>query len=175
METQVDKIFLVGFMGSGKSTLGKKIAKKLNLPFFDLDDCIEQKTGKKIAELFNDNGESFFRDIESQQLTELINNEEKYIISLGGGTPCFNNNMDLINNSGASVYLKYNTGILVSRLENAKADRPLLKNKSKEELSAFVGDLLNKREKYYLKSKFIIEGTNITSNQILDLLFQNRE
>ncbi|TXB66991.1 shikimate kinase [Vicingus serpentipes] len=167
------KIFLLGFMGCGKSTLGKKLANKLGFQFFDLDKCIEEKVQMSITDIFKTKGEEQFRKLESDELINILNSNDNYVVALGGGAPCFNENMDLINNSGTSIYLKYNEGILASRLINAKAERPLIVNKTKEELIDFIAKLLKEREQYYLKSKLVIEGTNITVNEVTDLLFKD--
>jgi shikimate kinase len=114
-------------MGSGKSTLAKKMAKKLNRSFYDLDHEIEKVVGLTVSQMFDQNGENYFRGLESKVLKEILENNELIVLSVGGGTPCFYDNMQLINNSGVSVYLKYNAGILTSRLMNAKVKRPLIK------------------------------------------------
>ena len=168
--TNTNNIFLLGFMGCGKSTLGKKLAKKLGLEFFDLDKCIEEEAGVSISEIFKTKGEEHFRELETQVLTQLISNQTKYVVALGGGAPCFNDNMKLINEAGTSIYLKYNEGILASRLINAKTERPLIANKTKEELIDFISKLLSEREQYYNQSKIVVEGNNITVNQVTDLL-----
>jgi shikimate kinase len=95
--TDSNKIFLLGFMGSGKSTLGKKLANKLNVPFFDLDKIIEEQIGISIAEIFKTKGEEYFRTLETQVLKQLIYKQAKFVIATGGGAPCFNNNIELIN------------------------------------------------------------------------------
>lgn len=164
-------IFLLGFMGSGKTTLGKKLAHQLGYHFIDLDQAIEQNTGSTISEIFAAHGEAYFRDMETAELKKIVASDSTNVIALGGGTPCFNNNMEIVNHSGLSIYIKYNAGILTSRLLNAKSERPLIAGKSKEELELFVEDLLKKREGDYLKSHQIVEGNNITVNQLKDLLF----
>ena len=168
--TNTNNIFLLGFMGCGKSTLGKKLAKKLGLEFFDLDKCIEEEVGVSITEIFKTKGEGHFRAIESKTLISLINNQDNYVVALGGGAPCFNDNMKLINETGTSIYLKYNEGILTSRLINAKTERPLKANKTKEELIDFISKLLSEREQYYNQSKIVVEGSNITVNQVAGLV-----
>ncbi|MCB0380397.1 MAG: shikimate kinase [Flavobacteriales bacterium] len=168
-----NNIFLVGFMGSGKSTLGKKLAAKLNMTFFDLDQLIEEKEGKTIAEIFSQHGETYFRDLETTVLKQTINQHQGFVLALGGGTPIFNNNMELVNQNGTSVYLKYNAGMLSSRLLTAKQQRPLIAGKNEIELKQFVSDLLTQREPYYLKSKLVVEGNNISANDILERLGKN--
>jgi len=164
------KIFLIGFMGSGKTSLGKKLAKKLNLPFFDLDQLVEEQEHCLIIEIFKNKGEDYFRALETAVLKDLMQTNTDFVLSLGGGTPCFNNNMDIINQSGTSIYLKYNAGILTSRLLAAKQERPLIAEKNAEELKQFVDDLLTQRVSFYLQSKIIVEGATISVNEILNKL-----
>ena len=154
-------------MGSGKSTLGKKLANKLNQPFFDLDVVIEEKENKTITQLFEEKGEEYFRELEHQTLKELISENPQFVLSLGGGAPCFKNNMQLINANGKSVYLKYNAGILYSRLVNAKAKRPLLQGKSDEELKQFISEKLTEREIFYNKAQFIVEEDNLKVEDLI--------
>lgn len=165
-----NKIFLIGFMGSGKTTLAKKLAKKLNYNCFDLDFEIEKNVGVSIPQVFEEKGEEYFRSLEHETLRNVINNNERFVLSVGGGTPCFYNNMDVINENGTSIYLKYNAGILTSRLINAKAKRPLIKNLGEVELKAFVEAKLSEREKFYKKSKLVIASNNIKIEDLLELL-----
>jgi shikimate kinase len=157
-------------MGSGKSSLGKELAHKLGLAFLDLDKMIEEQEGRKINEIFESEGEDTFRKIEHECLikTLQLNN---IVISTGGGTPCFFDNMELINAKGISIYIKYNPGILASRLFADKGKRPLIKHcKNKGELELFLKDLLVKREKYFLQSKITIEEKNINARKIIEAL-----
>lgn len=156
-------------MGSGKTTLAKKLANKLEKPFFDLDAEIEKETQKKISEIFNEKGEEYFRQVEKETLTNLISDKNEFVLSLGGGTPCYHNNIDLINQHGISMYLKYNVGMLVSRLINAKSERPLINHFNELELTEFVENKLTERETFYEKSKLTIEGKNIQLKDLLDL------
>ncbi len=157
-------------MGSGKTTLGKKLAKKLNCLFFDLDLEIEKRESLTIAQIFEQFGEDHFRTIEKQVLNELICNEDKFILSLGGGTPCFFDNIKVINDSGTSIYLKYNAGILASRLISAKAKRPLIKDLNEAELKMFIADKLTEREPFYEQSTFILEQNNLKVEDLIELL-----
>ena len=172
--SDLNKIFLAGFMGSGKTTLGKKIAKHLNKTFLDLDNEIEKQEGVAVEEIFSKEGEVNFRQIEKNVLRKFIASEEGFVMALGGGTPCFYNNMELINDSGISIYLKYNAGMLVSRLVNAKSVRPLLLNKTKMELRKYVENTLEQREKTYSECQYIIEGDNVGVEDVLKL-FQKKE
>lgn len=135
-------------MGSGKSTFGKKLAKKLNLNFIDLDQYIESKVGLSIPEIFEERGEEKFREIETSSLQQVLN-QEGVIISLGGGTPCFGDNIELINKDSVSIYLNLPPKALYSRLINARASRPLIADKTEEELLEFIENHLAEREPFY--------------------------
>ena len=156
-------------MGCGKSTLGKKLANKLDKPFFDLDDEIERSEGFSINELFEKYGEDYFRKKEKEILADIILNNESFVMSVGGGTPCFYDNMEVIKQSGSSIYLKYNAGILTSRLINAKSKRPLVKNLSEIELKVFIQNKLNEREEFYLQADFILEKNNLRVEDLIEL------
>lgn len=155
-------------MGSGKTTLGKQLSLKMNKPFFDLDAEIEKSENRSIIEIFDNYGETYFRDLESKILKEIILKNKSFILSLGGGTPCFNNNMEIVNISGISIYLKYKADILASRLINAKAGRPLLKNLDETQLKEFISDKLIKREPFYSHALYIINKNSIS---VKDLVF----
>ncbi|NVO03809.1 MAG: shikimate kinase, partial [Bacteroidetes bacterium] len=133
------RIFLIGFMGCGKSSFGKRLANKLGLSFVDLDIEIETSKGRSVSEIFALEGEKVFRCYETETL---IQNTEKdnLIISTGGGTPCFNENMDLINSKGISIYLKMSSESLLHRLVNSKKERPLIKSMTYFELKKFISD-----------------------------------
>ena len=148
-------------MGSGKTTLAKKLAKKLNRSFYDLDHEIEAIENLKIPQIFEEKGEDYFRELESKMLKTILAKEELFVLSVGGGTPCFYDSMKLINESGISVYLKYNVGILTSRLINAKVKRPLIKALNEEELKKFITNKLSEREEFYKQSNFTLEGNNL--------------
>lgn len=164
-------VFLLGFMGSGKSSLGKRLANKLNYKFIDLDAELEKLEGMSVNDIFSSKGEEFFREIEMEWLKEL--NLDNHVISLGGGTPCFNNNIDLINQIGISIYLKVSTHSLANRLYTSKKIRPLIKDigDDKEKLQLFVQEKLTEREKFYTKSNIQFDGENVSSEK-LDSLVQ---
>lgn len=157
-------------MGSGKTTLGKKLANKLGYQFVDLDEAIEQHEQKSIVSIFENQGEDFFRTIESKMLDEILTTTSNVVLSVGGGTPCYFNNMELINKQATSIYLKYNLGMLYSRLISAKTKRPLIAKKSDEELKEFIQKILLERERFYDQSNIIVEGNNITTEIILHQL-----
>lgn len=167
------RIFLLGFMGSGKSSLGKKLAKQLAFNFIDLDVMIERKAGLTINEIFENSGEEKFRDLEHECLKDSLN-FDNVVIATGGGTPCFYDNMEMINNNGISLYIKLSTYALISRLFDNKAKRPLLKQaENKQEFQKFIYDLFATREKYYLQAQMIVEGDKIKVNEIIEMLKNN--
>ena len=164
------KIFLIGFMGSGKTTLGKRLANKLNKLFFDLDAEIERIEKNTVSEIFDGKGEEYFRKLETETLIKLIDDNENFVLSLGGGTPCFYNNMELVNQSGTSIYLKYNAGMLTSRLINAKTERPLIKGLNVTELNRYISNKLIERELFYNQSKIVVKGSDLNIEDILSLI-----
>lgn len=164
------KLFLLGFMGSGKSKLGKKVASQLTVPFFDLDDEVEKSAGKSITELFQESGEEAFRSLESEVLVNIISKNEAFVLSTGGGTPCFNDNMELMNQSGKTIYLNVDSTILYGRLRTAKKKRPLIANLSDEELKDFIEVSLSKRNTFYFHAAVIASESNMTAKKILDLI-----
>jgi len=154
-------------MGSGKSTIGKALAREWGYTFIDLDNYIEEKYRLKIPGIFDKYGEQGFRKLEGQALAEVINKNSKAIISLGGGTPCFENNMDLIKSITQSIYLKISPSELTKRLSRSANPRPLVQNKNSEELKEYVTLELQKREVFYQQADHVIESDCI---QIQDLL-----
>ena len=151
-----DKVFLIGFMGCGKTTFGRKLAKQLEWDFIDLDDYIESEQKASIQEIFSDKGEAYFRGLESNALEE-ASKWEKTVISTGGGTPCFNNNISFINNIGLSIYIKLSPEVLKSRLKGGKSKRPLIANLSDAELLSFIKNKLAERSGDYSKSEITFE------------------
>lgn len=158
-------------MGSGKTTLGKDLANVLGLNFIDLDKFIEAKYFKTIPQIFAENGEDDFRKKENSCLKE-VSEFEDVVIATGGGVPCFFDNIDIMNHTGACIFLDISPNVLVDRLLKAGNERPLVKGKSKEELTALVNEMLVNRRPFYLKSRYIISNDNIT---ISDLLAQFME
>lgn len=148
------KVFLIGFMGSGKSTVGKVSAKKLGLKFLDLDSFIEEQEGKSIREIFSFYGEEKFRLLEKEALAKVSAFEDDLLIATGGGCPCFFDNMELMNQIGLTVYLKISLGRLVSRLKNGMDERPLLNEVS--DLYEFISAKLEEREPFYSKAQLIL-------------------
>ena len=166
------RVILVGFMGSGKSTLGKKLAYRMNIPFIDSDTEIELHYNKKIGEIFTEHGESHFREIEKSFIESLIDKDD-FVLATGGGMPCFDDNMKKLNEIGTTFYLERSAKELVNRLMNAKSKRPLLEGLTDEELLAFVEDKLALREEYYKESAVILnreEQTIDVIQRMIDLL-----
>ena len=162
------RVFLCGYMGSGKTTLGKSLASTMNLTFIDLDNFIESRQHKTVKEIFAEVGESGFRDIERKSLIE-VSEYEDVIISLGGGTPCFFDNMDIVNAAGVSVYLKPSEDVLLARLIMGKHKRPLLADKSDDEILGVIREQLAWREPYYLKSKITFEASHLECKEDIHL------
>ncbi|MCB2194520.1 MAG: AAA family ATPase [Bacteroidetes bacterium] len=167
------RIFLVGFMASGKSSAGKKLANKLGLSFVDLDDYIEEKYNTTIRLLIYDKGMDKFREIEKESLETIIKQNDHIVISTGGGTPCYFDNMSKMNKSGLTIYLEVDTPTLVDRLMYAKKDRPLIWGKSREDLTVYAKDLLAKRQDDYAKAKLSVNGKNLKIDALANLVKSN--
>ncbi len=146
------RIFLIGYMGAGKTTLGKAFARELGLTFIDLDWYIEERFHKTVRQLFSERGEDGFRELERRMLHE-VGEFEDVVISTGGGTPCFFDNIDYMNTMGDTVFLDVSTDVLFRRLKVAKQQRPLLADKNDEELMAFICEALQKRLPHYTRAK----------------------
>ena len=146
------RIFLIGYMGAGKTTLGRALAKELKIEFIDLDNYIEERLCKSISQIFAEKGEEGFREIERRMLHE-AGEFENVIISTGGGTPCFFDNIEYMNRQGATVFLDVPVERLFIRLSIARKKRPLIMGKSDEELRCFIAEQLAKRLPHYSKAK----------------------
>ena len=168
------KIIVIGYMGSGKSTLGEKLASELKIPFIDSDKVIEEIANMSIATIFKEKGEETFRKMESMFLQSLVN-IPAFVLSTGGGMPCFNNNMLLLNELGVTVYLKNTTDVLADRLLKGKNPRPLIEGKSKQELIQFIDDNLLHREKFYSRAKLTVENKMQEIMPILKLIDELEE
>lgn len=150
------RIILIGYMGSGKTTVGRQLAKRLGLMFYDLDWYITNRMRRTVAQIFEESGEEGFRKIEHAMLHEVAEFED-VVLSCGGGTPCFFDNMDYLNRMGETVYLKASPEVLYAHLKMGKSVRPLLLNKTPEEVEAFVKEQLAQREPYYSKAKHTLD------------------
>jgi shikimate kinase len=146
------KVFLVGYMGVGKTTLGSRLAKILGNPFIDLDKALESEEGMTIRDIFAERGEAYFREKESLMLRRLTSENEEFVLSTGGGAPLQNGNMDYMNDSGCTVWLKMSDKMIFDRLRQGKEKRPLIANKSDAELMEFIHESLSKRESTYAEA-----------------------
>lgn len=153
----MEKIILIGYMGSGKSTIAKLLSKSINYEFLDLDEIIEKEQNASVSRIFEQKGEVFFRKLEHQVLKRILLLENNMILSLGGGTPCFANNQELLNQEGiTTIYLKTSIDKLYERLRTQKANRPLIATKSEEEMKEFIAKHLFERSFYYNQAKHVV-------------------
>ena len=152
------RIILIGYMGSGKTTVGKALSKETGMMFYDLDWYIESRMRKTVSQIFAEKGEEGFRKIEYNMLHEVAEFED-VIISCGGGTPCFFDNIDYMNQQGPVVYLKVEPETLYLHLKMSKNDRPLLRGKSQDELITFIREQLKQREPFYTKAHYTLDVT----------------
>ena len=156
-------------MGSGKSTMGRALASELNLTFIDLDTFLEERFFKTIPQIFAEEGEDAFRKKERKVLEEVAS-FDNVIVATGGGAPCFFDNMELMNESGYCIFLDVHISSLVNRLLHARIERPLIKGKSPEELREFIEELMKKRRPFYEKAHYILTGSEILPEQIIELV-----
>lgn len=166
------RIYLIGYMGSGKSTLGRQLASRLNLSFLDMDQAIEGKYLKTIPEIFRDEGEMNFREKEQACLRK-ISAIENVVIATGGGVPCFFNNMEVMNSTGCCVFLDVEPEELAGRLMQANGIRPLLQKRTKEELVQTIGEMIQKRRPFYEKARYIVKGNMITPDDVINKIGGN--
>lgn len=165
------KVILIGYMGSGKSAVGKILAEKLNFPFIDLDDAIENSTGLSISELFKTKGEIFFRKQENKVLKEVLNASDHFILATGGGTPCYGDAMNLIKNTPDSkvIYLRTPISVLTRRLYHEKSARPLIAHlNTTEDLAEFIGIHIFERSQFYNRADITIDTGTKTVEEIVD-------
>ncbi len=162
-------------MGCGKSSLGKPLAKLLDAKFIDLDTYIEERTAMSIKNIFSSGGERSFRLTERECLVELLDMEGDYVIATGGGTPCYEDNIDLMNSGGLTLFINLPAGMLVSRLSSSRKSRPLIDGLSDSELSSFVENALEQRMPYYKKAKITIEGKGIVARDAYNVLINYQD
>ena len=163
------RIFLIGFMGSGKTTLGKKLANQLDYRFEDMDDMIVRTSGMTIPGIFSEHGEELFRKWEIDILQEIIK-KERLVIATGGGAPCHHDNLKVMNEHGLTVYLQLPPEAIRDRLLNSRTERPLVKGKSGEELLQFIKELLDKREQFYLGSRLVVSGIETGARELAEIV-----
>jgi len=162
-------VFLIGFMGSGKTHWGKIWAQQTGLPFFDLDEVIEEQENKTIAAIFEQDGENYFRQRETEVL-ESFSCKTNAIISCGGGTACFNNNMQWMNDTGTTVYFSATAPQIIKRIIDERAKRPVFRDVTGENLLPFIENKLIEREPFYSQAKIILPVSDITASSIEKIL-----
>lgn len=160
-----DPVWLIGFMGSGKSTHGARLARSLDYTFTDMDEYITGKAGKSIPEIFSTQGEAAFREMERRAVEEL-SKLEGIVISTGGGAPCHHDLMDQMNRTGLTVYLRLSPEALADRLKKSKTRRPLIEGKSGDELTAWIRETLTVRETYYGKAQLVLDAIDLQSSAL---------
>lgn len=153
-------------MGSGKSTHGKKLASELRYRFIDLDSYIEKKEGKSVQDIFNESGENVFREKETEYLEEILKDPNPFVLSLGGGTVCFHDNIYKVLASGLLIYIKMSPKALCGRLVNSVKERPLLKNKNEQEILEFITATLERREQFYDQAQLTVNGIDLTAHDL---------
>jgi shikimate kinase len=168
------RFFIIGYKSSGKTTIGKKLASRLNLKFIDLDEVIEKREAKSIPDLYVQLGDDGFRVKEWEALREIVK-EDNLIVSTGGGAPCHCDNMNLMEKYGEVIYLNLDNDTLVSRLKDATKDRPIVLNKTDEQLRQYVSELRDRCEHHYKRAKYIIEDKNLTVDRIIEVLNEKEE
>lgn len=166
------KIILLGYMASGKSVVAKELAKKMKVKSLDLDDYIEEKENLKIKEIFEKYGEIKFRMLENNYLKEILMTKKDIVLAVGGGTPCYANNMDLITKENSSIYLRASIETLFKRLMNEKDNRPLVKDVSKEKLKEFIAKHLFERNVFYNKASIIINVDDVSVQNIVERIYK---
>ncbi len=160
------KVFLIGYMGCGKSTMGRKLSERLDVAFIDLDKYIEQKYFKTIPQIFEEEGEAEFRLKEQAALKEVAEFDD-VIVATGGGAPCFFDNMEVMNQAGLCIFLDVDVEELAHRLIQSKTERPLIKGKSPEELVDFILEMMKKRRPFYEKARCVLKGKEIAPEQVV--------
>ena len=158
-------LFLIGYMGCGKSSIGRPLAKRLGLKFVDMDAEIERRCGVSVQQFFADRGEEAFRRLERELLRELTSAEDT-VVATGGGVPCFFDNMELMNGAGVTVYFKLAPEKLAARLEHGKAKRPLLRGKSQRELVEYIRENLERREPFYSRARLIVACDSMSDEYV---------
>nr|WP_299175726.1 shikimate kinase [uncultured Allomuricauda sp.] len=162
------KVVLVGYMASGKSSIGRLLAEQLGIQFIDLDEYIEEQNQMSISDIFTDKGEIFFRRMEHQMLGQVLDENESVLLSTGGGTPCYSNNMNtIVKKSDHSIYLQLPVSVLADRIGKEKDTRPLVSNLSNDELPEFIGKHLFERRQFYSQAKHSINCDNKSLEEIV--------
>ena len=165
------KIFLIGFMGSGKTYWGRQLSEKLRLPFFDLDEQIESHEGKTISQIFAEEGEEYFRLLEKDALHIIAESHDSFIMATGGGTPCYFNNIEFMNKAGTAVWLNTSVDLLFERLMKDKEHRPLIKNLNEAQLRTYIIKKFSDRKIYYEQAELVVEEDDKNLEKLVEKLF----
>ena len=165
------KIFLIGFMGSGKTHWGRLLSQKLNIPFFDLDEQVSSHEGKPINKIFEESGEEYFRLLEKDTLHIITESHDSFVMACGGGSPCYFNNVEYMNQSGTTVWINTPIEVLHERLIGEKADRPLLKDLSENQLRGFIIKKFADRKIYYEQADLIIDEEPLVLDKLIEKIF----
>ena len=165
------RIYLIGFMGSGKTHWGRLLSQKLSLPFFDLDEQVEGHAGKSIVEIFNKDGEEHFRLMEKEVLHIITESHDSFIMACGGGSPCYFNNIEYMNQSGTTVWINTALDVLHDRLIKEKEQRPLIRELSADQLKNFIGKKFADRRIYYEQADVAVEDEPVDIDQLVEKIF----
>lgn len=165
------KIFLIGFMGSGKTHWGRQLSLKLDIPFFDLDEKIVEQEEKPITRIFAEEGEEYFRLLEKDVLHLLSESHDSFVMACGGGTPCFFNNIDYLKSQGVVIWLNTSVDCLYERLVKEKDKRPLIQNITDEQLHSYIIKKYSDRKIFYQQATISIMEDNITLEKLVDAIF----
>jgi shikimate kinase len=167
------KIFLIGFMGCGKTHLGRQLGDKLHIPFFDLDAKVEEKEEMQIKEIFEKEGEEYFRLLEKDVLHLLTESHPNFVMACGGGTPCFYNNIDYMKKQGTTVWLNCSVDCLHERLKKEKENRPLIKDLSEDQLRSYIIKKFSDRKIFYQQANVIINEDEVNIEQLTQTIFHS--
>lgn len=165
------KIFLIGFMGSGKTHWGRLLSQKLGIPFFDLDEQVCTHAGKSIPEIFAADGEEHFRLLEKEVMYMITESHDSFVMACGGGTPCFYNNIEYMNQAGTAVWINTPSSILFDRLVKEKTARPLIKDLSDEQLRGFITRKFSDRKIYYEQAAITIDEEPLALDTLIEKIF----
>ncbi|HXD79243.1 MAG TPA: shikimate kinase [Puia sp.] len=169
------KIFLIGFMGSGKTHWGRLLSDKLGLAFFDLDSVIADQEKRSVADIFADKGEEYFRYQEKQTLERIVEEKDGFILSCGGGTPCFFSNIEFMKKCGKVIWLNTSTEVLQKRLLKERKTRPLIRGVGDGDLSRYILRKLSERRMYYQQADVMVNEESVTLDELIRLLLQSEQ
>jgi shikimate kinase len=167
------KIFLIGFMGCGKSYWGKELSQKLQVPFFDLDEKITEKEEKSITEIFADEGEEYFRMLEKDVLHLMSESHDSFIMACGGGTPCYYNNIDYMKKQGVTIWINCSPDCLHGRLLKEKDHRPLIREMSDDQLLSYIIKKTSDRNIFYQQADVILTENEVTLDTLVERVFHS--